>query len=90
MQILLSPLYLSITTIKYNNDNNVLDDIGASRVVVGFITYGFGGSKGKKINNVDCCSHSSNKDMNIDNGDNDYSNYWNIEDSHKHILKEIL
>jgi len=28
--------------------------------------------------------------MNNDNGDNDYSNYSNSEDSYKHILKEIL
>jgi len=67
-----------------------LYDIGTSRVVVGAITYCFGGLKGRNINNIDSCSHSNNNNMNNDNGGNGYSNYWNIEDLYKRILKEIL
>ena len=81
---------LITTTNSYNNDNYVLDDISASRAVVGAITYCFGGLKGRNINNIDSCSHSNNNNMNNDNGGNGYSNYWNIEDSYKRILKEIL
>ena len=56
-------------------------------MVVGAITYSFGGLKGRRINNIDRYSYNNNKDTNNTSGDNDCSNYWNIEDSYKHILK---
>ena len=46
---MLFTLYLSITTNNYNNYNYILDDIGASFVVVGAITYGFRGLVGKEV-----------------------------------------
>ena len=88
--ILLSSLSLSITTNNYNNDNNVADDIGASRAVAGAITYSFGGLKGMKVNNNDRSTHSTNNAKDNDNGDSNDSNDWNIEDSYERILKEIL
>ena len=82
-------LSLFIISTNYNNNNNVLDNIGTSCAVVGAITCGFGGLKWRKINDIDSCSQSNNREMNNDNSDNDYSNYWIIEDSYKYIFNEI-